>query len=138
MNRNVLSNEERYAYEREIQRLRESLTDAIAYMQTLPVVPVTYHKINELQRSLDTSTKPVLTGPLNASWIHKHYAPAGFFWQLSGTIEDEKVVLLSEPPAHKALDIHRYEPSLDEMDKLIVFLLQGYDIQYRHKYQTRE
>jgi len=137
MNTNALSNEERYRYEKEIERLRESLTDAIAYMRTLPVVPVTYHKINELQRSLETSTKPALLGVWDSSWTHQRYSPAGYFWQLSGDIENGKVVLLSEPPAHKSEDTHRYEPSLDEIDKLIEFLLKGYDVQYRHKHQKR-
>jgi len=123
-----LTTGERFAYEIEIRRLKQSLLDAIAFLKNaFRPIPSIHQKINDLQHELD-KPRPVAsdTPPVVHSWEKKTYTPAGAFWQLSATVTGQHVVLYSAPPPalpSASKSTHLYQLSLEDTDALIAFLL---------------
>ncbi len=118
-----------FAYELEIERLKEAVSDVIDFLRTsFRKIPVITQQINALESILETRAKNLDAKTGISQWSHKYYTPAGAFWKLSGRLENQKVIFSSESPISQRNQeqnkgIHNYSLTKESIDTLVEFLL---------------
>lgn len=129
--------------ERDVERLRAALAEAVAYLERLPVVPATAHLVRRLSEQL-TPSPPAAIAP--AGKIPTRFEVSGFMGVLhvaalamtlgeSGVIVHSSVAGISDGlplPAE-----HRHRVAAAQMDDLLLFL-HGARAALKQKKGTRE